>query len=134
MSRMIYVNLPVQDLAATTAFYEALGFIKNPHMCNDDASALTWSDTISIMLLRHEVFSQFSPKEIGDVRTTTTALISLSVESRRIVDALAETAVKHGGRADVGGVHDDGFMYGRDFEDPDGNGFGIFWVNPDQPE
>ena len=30
MSKMIFVNLPVRDLAASTAFYEAVGGTKNP--------------------------------------------------------------------------------------------------------
>jgi predicted lactoylglutathione lyase len=30
MSRMIFVNLPVADLAASKCFYEAVGFTNNP--------------------------------------------------------------------------------------------------------
>lgn len=30
MAKMIFVNLPVADVARATAFYEALGFEKNP--------------------------------------------------------------------------------------------------------
>ncbi|MAP95547.1 MAG: lactoylglutathione lyase [Ponticaulis sp.] len=130
MRRMIFLNLPVTDLQRATAFYEALGFKRNDQMCSDDGSALTWSDAINIMLLKHEIFAQFTPKQIGDVRTTSTALISLSTDDREDVDKIAATAVELGGRADVGGIHEEDFMYARDFEDPDGNGFGILWIAP----
>lgn len=30
MSKSIFVNLPVADLAASTRFYEAIGCVKNP--------------------------------------------------------------------------------------------------------
>ena len=38
MPKMIFVNLPVADVARSTAFYEALGFEKNPQFSNEQAS------------------------------------------------------------------------------------------------
>ncbi|HAV67961.1 MAG TPA: lactoylglutathione lyase, partial [Alcanivorax sp.] len=38
MSRMIFVNLPVADLAASMAFYQTLGFENNPHFTDDTAA------------------------------------------------------------------------------------------------
>ena len=35
---MIFVNLPVADLAAPMAFYEALGFDNNPQFTDDTAA------------------------------------------------------------------------------------------------
>ena len=32
MSKLIFVNLPVSDLQRSTAFYEAVGAAKNPHI------------------------------------------------------------------------------------------------------
>ena len=37
MSKSIFINLPVKDVAASTAFYEAIGFEKNPHFSNEQA-------------------------------------------------------------------------------------------------
>lgn len=34
MPRMIFVSLPVADVAASTAFYEAIGFEKNARFSN----------------------------------------------------------------------------------------------------
>ena len=53
MSKMIFVNLPVADVAKATAFYQALGMVKNEHFSNGQSSAMVWSDTISFMLLDH---------------------------------------------------------------------------------
>ena len=47
MSRMIFVNLPVQDLERSKAFYEAIGFRNEPKFTNDAAAMMVLSDTIS---------------------------------------------------------------------------------------
>ena len=67
MARMIFVNLPVADLARATAFYEAIGARKNPQFSDGTASCMVFSDTIVTMLLTHEKFRQFTPKKIADV-------------------------------------------------------------------
>ena len=46
MPKMIYVNLPVEDLVKSTKFYKAVGFALNPTFSNDDASCMVWSDSI----------------------------------------------------------------------------------------
>jgi predicted lactoylglutathione lyase len=51
MPQMIFVNLPVTDVARSTAFYEAIGFEKDPRFSNEQASAMVWSDTITVMIL-----------------------------------------------------------------------------------
>ena len=53
MARMIFVNLPVQDLKFSKAFYEAIGFRIEPKFSNDAAAMMVLSDTISVMLLTH---------------------------------------------------------------------------------
>jgi len=37
MAKLIFVNLPVSDLARATAFYEAIGAVKNEQFCDDTA-------------------------------------------------------------------------------------------------
>ena len=60
MPKMIFVNLPVADVAKSTAFYEAIGFEKNPQFSNEQASCMVWSDTIHVMLLSHEFYAHLS--------------------------------------------------------------------------
>ncbi|MBP2510661.1 putative lactoylglutathione lyase [Agrobacterium tumefaciens] len=38
MAKMIFLNLPVKDLAVSTTFYGAIGCVKNEEFSNEDAS------------------------------------------------------------------------------------------------
>ncbi|MCP3730533.1 lactoylglutathione lyase [Sphingomonas sp. MG17] len=122
MAKMIFVNLPVKDVAASTAFYEALGFTKDARFSNEMASAMNWSDEITVMILGHDFYQSFIPhKTIADSSATNEVLICLSFDSRAAVDAITEQAAAAGGKADIREPQDMGFMYGRTFEDLDGH-------------
>lgn len=123
MTKMIFINLPVKDLAATERFYLALGFEKNEQFSNDQAISMMWSDAITFMLLRTDYFETFTRRPTANSKDTVGALFAISLESREAVDAITETAGKSGGKADVHAVQDLGFMYSRAFEDPDGHIF-----------
>lgn len=129
MSKMIFVNVPVADVAKSVAFYEALGFEKNPKFSNEQAACLVWSDAIYFMVLDKAFFATFSAKEIVDARASTTGHYALSFDSREAVDTITKAAVAAGGR-ELHDAEDMGFMYSRAFEDPDGHGFGPFWMDP----
>ncbi len=130
MSKMIFVNLPVTDLAATTRFYEAIGCTKNEQFSDDKAVSMMWSDTIVFMLLKQEYFATFTPKQVADARRSSEALVALSLESREAVDAFAGVAARAGGKADIRPPQDLGFMFSRSVEDPDGHVFEPFWMDP----
>lgn len=128
MTQRIFISLPVADIAASTAFYEAIGCIKNQAFSNADAASMAWSDTITFNLLSHPVYRGISPKPPGDARTVGGPLFALALDSRAAVDAFAAAAIGAGGR-EVHGAEDEGFMYSRGVEDPDGHGFGPFWMD-----
>jgi predicted lactoylglutathione lyase len=123
VAKMIFVNLPVSDVAKSTAFYEALGMVKDPRFSNEIASSMQWSDTIVFMILDKGFFATFTPKAIADATATTEVLIALTMENRAEVDAIVEKAGAAGGTADIRPVQDMGFMYSRAFADPDGHMF-----------
>ena len=129
MPKMIFVNLPVTDLARSTAFYEALGAEKNPKFSDDTGSCIVFSETIYAMLLTHEKFGRFTSKPIADSRTTAQVLLCLSADSREDVDALVAKAGAAGGGLDPTPQQDYGFMYGRSFEDPDGHIWEVMWMD-----
>ena len=129
MPRMIFVNLPVQDLAAATRFYEAIGCTRNEQFSDHQASNMVWSDTISFQLLTHAYFSTFTPKPIADARQSSEVLVCLSCDSRAQVDGMAEAAAKAGGKADLREPSEMGFMYGRAVEDPDGHVLELVWMD-----
>jgi predicted lactoylglutathione lyase len=129
MSKMIFVNLPVRNLAASTAFYTALGGTLNPQFSNEMAACMMFSETIGAMLLTYEHYRHFTQRPIGDARAESQALIALSADSRAAVDAILERASAAGGRADPNPVQDMGFMYNRQVEDPDGYVWEIMWMD-----
>ena len=129
MSRMIFVNLPVRDLAASTGFYVALGGVVNPQFSGEQSTSLMFSDAIGVMLLTHDHYRQFTQRPIGDSRRESHSMIALSVDSRDAVDATLRRAVAAGGRADPNPAQDLGFMFNRHVEDPDGNVWEIMWMD-----
>jgi predicted lactoylglutathione lyase len=103
MSKMIFVNLPVRNLVASTAFYKAVGAELNPQFSDGaTASCMVFSETIHAMLLTHDKFRQFTSKAIADAKSTCEVLIALSADSREAVDTAVTRAVEAGGTADPG--------------------------------
>lgn len=129
MSKMIFVNFPVKDLSAATRFYEAIGCEKNAQFSDENASSMVWSDTITFMLLTHSYYATFTSKPIADAHKDSAMLIALSQDSREGVDSITEAAAAAGGKIDTRTAQDLGFMYGRTFEDLDGNTFEPMWMN-----
>ncbi|MCC2977939.1 lactoylglutathione lyase [Sphingomonas sp. PL-96] len=128
MPRAIFVNLPVADVAKATAFYEAIGFEKNPTFSNEQASAMVWSDSIYVMLLEHGFYRTFTGKQILNAHTHSGALLALSFDSRAEVDAITQAAIA-AGATEMHEPEDLGFMYSRAFDDPDGHGWGPFTMD-----
>ena len=128
MSKLIFVNLPVTDLDRSIAFYEAIGASKDPRFSDATAAAMVLSETIHVMLLTHDKYRQFTTKEIADAHKTSAALICVSEDSRAAVDATVDKAIKAGAR-EARPAQDYGFMYGRSFDDPDGHGWEVMWMD-----
>ena len=130
MQPMIFMNLPVRDLQKSRKFLEALGAVNEPKFTDSTAAGMTLSDSIHVMLLTHEKFSQFTPLPIADAAKTTQVLLCLSSPSRESVDLSVERAVAAGGTADPSPKQDYGVMYGRSVADPDGHIWEVMWMDP----
>ena len=117
---MIFVNLPVTDLAASRSFYTALGFHVNEAFSDGQAAAIVVSETIVIMLVARDRFAEFVTGPVGDPRDGPTAITCLNAESPEEVDRLVGTALASGGSAWLPKM-EDGPMYGHSFADPDGH-------------
>jgi uncharacterized protein len=128
--KMIFLNLPVEDIAAATRFYEMLGCQKNEQFSDERASSMMWSDVITFQLLTRDYFKSFSHKPIADPHGAVGAMIALSLDSREDVDRLADAAKTAGGKIDVRAAMDLGFMYNRAVEDPDGHVLELVWMDP----
>ncbi len=129
MSQMIFVNLPVTDLEKSTAFYKALGAVKNEKFSNETTSCMVLSETIHVMLLNHDRYRDFTSKAIPDAKASAQMLLCLSMDSSQACDKAVDTAVEAGGTADPTPKQDYGFMYGRSYEDPDGHIWEVMWMD-----
>ncbi|RZJ09420.1 MAG: lactoylglutathione lyase [Haliea sp.] len=129
MAKTLFISLPVSDLPASTAFYQALGFTQNPKMSDDTAACMAWSESIQLMLLTHAKWRSFTQRPFPPAGTSG-LMLSLSMDSREAVDAMSRAAAQHGGRADANPAEDLGFMYSRDLADPDGHLWATFWMDP----
>ena len=129
MPKMIFVNLPVTQLAKSVAFYQALGATKNPKFSDDASACMGFSDTIHAMLLTHDKYRLFTARPIADAHASSAALIALNADSREDVNATITRAVAAGGQADPNPQQDHGFMFSRSVQDPDGHVWEIFWMD-----
>lgn len=130
MSQMIFVNLPVSDLASSRRFLEALGATNEPKFSDETAACMKFSDSIFFMILTHDKYRQFTPLPIADAKAFSGAILCLSRDSREAVDQSVEAGVAAGGKADPSPKQDYGVMYGRSLTDPDGNHFELMWMDP----
>jgi predicted lactoylglutathione lyase len=86
------------------------------------------SEEIYVMLLTHPKFKAFTQKQIGNSFKTASVINSLSVDSNEEVNAMAEKAVKAGGK-EPSEPKDYGFMQQRSFEDPDGHLWEVLYMD-----
>jgi uncharacterized protein len=128
VNKQIIINLPVANLSKSLAFFTALGYAQKPHSADGTGASIVVSDTISVMLLTHDRFRDFTPKAICDTSKAVEVLLTLSCESREEVDGLVARAVAAGGST-YDKPEDYGFMYTHSFVDPDGHGWGLIHMS-----
>ncbi len=127
--RLLFVNMPVSDVARSTAFFAQLGFTFNPAFSDETAACMLVGEQAYVMLLSREKFAEFSKLPIADPATHALALYCFGVNSREEVDSVSAAALAAGG-VEADGAEDLGFMYSRSFFDLDGHGWQIMWMDP----
>lgn len=127
MIKQICLNLPVADLAKSRRFFKSLGFSENPQVSGESGAMVILSETIAVMLAPHSKFREFTPKAICDTTKAVEVLINLQCESRQVVDDLVAKALAAGGTT-YDKPEDLGFMYSHSFVDPDGHGWGLYYI------
>ena len=130
MTTKVFINLPTEDLARSTAFYTALGCEINPLFTDENAACVVWSDDVYFMVLTREYFATFTEKAVADPRASAQVLVALSRESRDDVDAVLAAGLAAGG-TEPRDAQDYGFMYSRTLDDPDGNGLEFMHMSPE---
>ncbi|MFD1212189.1 VOC family protein [Arthrobacter sp. GCM10027362] len=136
MARMIFPNLPVSDVGKATAFYTGLGFAKDPRFSNEQCSAITVADNITVMLLEKGMYEGFLG-EGGTAHLNSSAkevLNCLSCDSREEVDDLVARAEAAGGSVYLPPQEQMPGMYGASIADPDGHVWELLWMSPEAVE
>lgn len=131
VERRLFVNLPVQDLEKSVAFFTKLGFSFDSRFTDEKATCMIVNGQASVMLLTRSFFQTFTRRAVCDSTRASETLLAISCESRSEVDDLVETAVATGG-AHAMEPQDHGFMYGWSFLDLDGHHWEVLWMDPDQ--
>jgi len=129
MHKQIYVNLAVDDLERSKAFFSTIGFSFEAQFTNEQAACLIIGENLYAMLLVKDLFKSFTRKSLCNPKESTEALLGLSCESRGEVDALVAKAHAAGGTVPRA-PQDYGFMYGHGFEDIDGHIWELIYMDP----
>jgi uncharacterized protein len=127
--RMIFVNLPVKDLAAAREFFAGLGFEFNAELSCDACACMIVESNIFVMLLVEERFRDFINGEIGNAAATTEVITSLSADSREHIDETVARAVAAGGQP-WKPTFEDGPLYCGSFQDLDGHAWELVYMGP----
>jgi predicted lactoylglutathione lyase len=124
----IFLNLPAKDLNKTIEFFTKLGFKFNPQFTDENATCMIVGEDIFVMLLVEKFFKTFTKKKICDTSKNTEVIVALSVEGREKVDQMINKAIEAGGR-ESREPQDQGWMYGRSFEDINGHIWEIIYMD-----
>ena len=125
---MVFLNLPVRDLARSREFFEGLGFEIEPRYTGEESACIVLGPTIFAMLHAPSSYERFDRRPLADARAHATGIYALGVDRRSDVDAIADRAIDAGGSA-AREPEDLGFMYLRSFHDPDGHLWEIAWMD-----
>ncbi|WP_052337151.1 VOC family protein [Nocardioides alkalitolerans] len=126
-TRMLFVNLPVADPAATKTFWSTLGFSINEAFCDANATAVQLNEQAAVMFLETSFFHSFHGTTTPP--SGTGGLYCVSAASREDVDDLCRRALAAGGSPASEPV-DHGAMYGWSFRDLDGHLWEVMWMDP----
>jgi uncharacterized protein len=129
MARLLFLNLPVADLAASREFFGRLGFEFDDRFCDKGAACMVISEQGYVTLLQRERFAEFVAKPLADPGAATGLTVAVSAADRGAVDELAAAALA-AGATPAKEPQDYGFMYGRSFHDLDGHLWEVMWMDP----
>ena len=128
MKNEFWLNLPVNDIEKSIAFFTQLGFgLKNE--TDKMVSLLVGKQEVVINLFEEKDFKGFSGNPIADTKRATEVLFNVGAEKREEVDEFAEKVTKAGGKVYRGPEDKDGWMYGCGFTDLDGHRWSMLYMD-----
>jgi len=130
MTKQIWLNLPVKDVAKSKEFFSKIGFSFNSeHDTPSSTCMLVGEGNFVVMLFEESLFAGFSQNKITDTQSSSEILISIDAESVVEVDELAKKVKDAGGNVFAPPAESQGWMYGFAFADLDGHRWNALYMD-----
>ena len=130
MTKQIWLNLPVKEVAKSKAFFSKIGFSFNEeHDTPSSTCMVVGEGKFVVMLFEESLFVSFSQNKLTDTQSSSEVLISIEAESIAEVDELAEKVKEAGGIVFAPPADSQGWMYGCGFVDLDGHRWNALFMD-----
>lgn len=130
MTKQIWLNLPVKEVAKSKAFFSKIGFSFNEeHDTPSSTCMVVGEGNFVVMLFEESLFEGFSQNKITDTKASSEILISIDAESKEEVDTLAKKVQEAGGNVFAPPAESQGWMYGCGFADLDGHRWNVLFMD-----
>lgn len=130
MTKQIWLNLPVKDVAKSKAFFSKIGFSFNEqHDTPSSTCMLVGDGKFVVMLFEELLFASFSQNKLTDTQGSSEILISIDAESAEEVNQLADKVNEAGGNVFGLPGESQGWMYGCGFADLDGHRWNVLYMD-----
>ncbi|USB33623.1 VOC family protein [Paenibacillus sp. YPG26] len=126
MSQEVWINLPVQNVERSTAFFNEIGF-RADSTGNERARLVVGGTTI--MLFPVATFEKFTGSRAADTSQSAEVIFSIGADSREEVDAFIHRVELAGGSIFGRPGEIDGWMYGAGFADLDGHRWNLLYMD-----
>ena len=130
MTKEIWLNLPVKNVAKSKEFFEKIGFTLNEkHSSPDMVCFEVGEKKTTVLFFAEETFQGFTKSDISDAKRGAEVLISFDAESRAEVDETASKVFEAGGTVFSEPAEIQGWMYGFAFADLDGHRWNMVFMD-----
>ena len=130
MTKQIWLNLPVKDVAKAKDFFWKIGFSFNEQHDTPSSTCMVVGEShFVIMLFEESRFASFSQNKLTDTELSSEVLISINAESVAEVDELAKKVEEAGGKVFSPPTETQGWMYGFGFADLDGHRWNVLFMD-----
>lgn len=130
MTKQIWLNLPVKNVAKAKDFFWKIGFSFNEQHDTPSSTCMVIGEgNFVVMLFEELLFKSFTQNELTDTHSGSEILISIDAENKEEVDALAEKVTEAGGTVFSPPAESQGWMYGFGFADLDGHRWNVLYMD-----
>lgn len=130
MTKQIWLNLPVKNIAKAKDFFWKIGFSFNEQHDTPSSTCMVIGEShFVVMLFEESLFSTFSQNSITDTGSSSEVLMSIDAESKEEVDELAKKVTEAGGTVFAAPAESQGWMYGCGFADLDGHRWNVLFMD-----